>query len=904
MKFTSTLMDPASTSSATSTPTSAATSPVSSSLRRSCIFCRARKIRCSGGHICSACRERNINCVYGPEARKGRPRRKQPSADRPLRVPPPRTSDVDSSPAPLRRNQSPHERGGSPGSQHTLGQDLEQMFNEYFIHRSGSRSNLFQNSIASFQREMDRPSSTRASAECPRRLTYDGLLSFLAHDMVEMLLRFSNLGCEQPQGTNRHFYITSLAADTTQTMFDPPQPMKKPLSTLGKYRLLQMVDLWFSMHPLSPLISKTLLISEIKDETVDPALLAIMLADACQVHHGGANGQAAMDQEDPQILAQFAANQLRQRVLSLTDPDPLSTAQALIFMGWRELCQGNARRGTCYVGYTCRIVSRLHKMWAEGNQMEVDGIKLNGINITKVKKEILQNIYWLCLSTTTWSFMQIQQPFSLLLPDEIPDFPSMDESSSPILRLDQASDNISTLQAQIRTMQWLWPLSHITSTVAHVYTLFLNATRDDETPRCEIAPWQTQHIHELQQLPQACFDPSVLSRHIRRILLQAIQAVEREVTNVASQSFLLAAYHTIVIHMLFSQPKRSTDTVLLTSSTIRTFAQSASALLTIARRSPPQPTSPVPLPRVMGHGSTDGVRTLALGLDTCSRALVQIHSQSDRWRRDSDEPTAMLHAQLAEYVQAMHQVCKADSLMQRGSVIRPVKKRLKQLKHSFSSQWSATPVVSTHSSPTDQTSVHHPSSSPREPSRHPVHLDAAAGLPFSHLAPSPSPALSDRAPESLDSYFYLGEPDLGSLLALSGFAKPSSGARPSVPPSRSSTSECSLPSHPSSLPPSHHQGADSLLLAAQLSVHDRHNVGVDALPEPYDATFAPRSHPIQPRRSQGSPDPPVSTTSEADVATLRYGGAVGIASPWAVPPSWLDPFGSAAGGETEGLFRT
>ena len=50
-------------------------SPTTSlNIRKSCYFCRSRKIRCSGGHVCTACRARNSGCVYGREGSKGRPR--------------------------------------------------------------------------------------------------------------------------------------------------------------------------------------------------------------------------------------------------------------------------------------------------------------------------------------------------------------------------------------------------------------------------------------------------------------------------------------------------------------------------------------------------------------------------------------------------------------------------------------------------------------------------------------------------------------------------------------------------------------------------------------------------------------------------------------------------------------
>lgn len=45
----------------------------SAELRRSCVFCRQRKMRCSGDlPCCTTCRQREKPCVYEPVAFKGR----------------------------------------------------------------------------------------------------------------------------------------------------------------------------------------------------------------------------------------------------------------------------------------------------------------------------------------------------------------------------------------------------------------------------------------------------------------------------------------------------------------------------------------------------------------------------------------------------------------------------------------------------------------------------------------------------------------------------------------------------------------------------------------------------------------------------------------------------------------
>lgn len=352
------------------------------------------------------------------------------------------------------------------------------------------------------------------------------------------------------------------------------------------------------------------------------------------------------DDQDPSTLAQYAADQLKDRPLPLSESVILSTAQAMILLGWRELTRGHARRATCYIGYTCRIVVRQHQQLQKQDRQ--GGTKLNGVDIADVEKEILQNIYWLCLSSTTWSFMQIDQPFSLLGPDGLPGFPSMDETTSAVLRLDQASGNISTLHSQIQTMRWMWPLSHVTSTVAHIYTLYLNTPAKD---------------HSVQAA-----DSFKLSLEVREILNRAIRLVERGVTNPSSQCFLLTAYHTIITHMLFSPGQTG-------PSTVDGFCKSASTLSEVAQRFPSTlPTGLVPTQR------TYSANTMALALDACSHVLVHICKE---YNQQSIEATDQIRDRLVGLAGQLREVCKADSLVQCASIIRPVKKRLKRVRSAF-----------------------------------------------------------------------------------------------------------------------------------------------------------------------------------------------------------------------------
>lgn len=366
------------------------------------------------------------------------------------------------------------------------------------------------------------------------------------------------------------------------------------------------------------------------------------------------------------------------------------------------------------------IVARQHQQLQR--QDGLHGMTLNGVGIADVEKEILQNIYWLCLSSTTWAFMQIDQPFSILGPDGLPGFPSMDENTSTVLRLDQASGNISTLHSQIQTMRWMWPLSHATSTVAHVYMLYLNTPTKDRI-----------------------FQPvnsSTLSLEIRDILNQAIRLVEREVTTSNLQSFLLIAYNTIVIYMLFSPAQ-----IASSSFSVDEFCKSTSTLLDIAQRFP----SLLPTGLVFTQRKYIA-STLALAFYTCSRALVLSCREHEQQPTD---PTTKAQTKFFSLASQLRKACKSDIVSSCVSIIQPVKKRPKRVQSAFQS-------LITSDSPAPSLS-----------------LDGELNFTFDSVSWSGlgNQDLGDDPAqfEFADPEFFVDDPAWGSLLRFPGFARISTG---------------------------------------------------------------------------------------------------------------------------------
>ena len=287
---------------------------------------------------------------------------------------------------------------------------------------------------------------------------------------------------------------------------------------------------------------------------------------------------------------------------------------------------------------------------------QTNTMKLNGIAISRVEKEILQNIYWLRLLSATWSLMQIDQPFSLLVPNEFPDLPSLDETTSTILQLDRASGNISALHSQTQNICWMWPLSYVTITVAQIYILHLNApseARKDQIPPSSF-------------LLRSDLDQSTVASGIRDYFLQAIHFVEHEATTLSSQSFLLTAYHTVLIYMLFSSSEEQSPPPTA-SPTVHALCKSIMTLLVISERLS-QPIGP------MSAHRTYSAHTLVLALDVCSRALVHICMKCEQEYIADLDTTRLIRDRLVGLVEKLREACKTNAMPQYAFAMRLIKK--------------------------------------------------------------------------------------------------------------------------------------------------------------------------------------------------------------------------------------
>ncbi|KFZ03040.1 hypothetical protein V502_11285 [Pseudogymnoascus sp. VKM F-4520 (FW-2644)] len=601
-----------------------------SNMRKSCHFCRCRKIRCSGQSICGACHDRKIDCVYGVEASKGRPKGSSMSgasrsgvtklmtgedkivspselstlgATRNERSRSPTLQDFDSSgskvsfahfddlmrqsrkssiSSPLgdlvRRRDTGADNNGLDDS--TVGVGLEINFNAKFVDIDTKSPNSCAKAYANFAERSDsyvrrnsmdfESDSTKASSNDKRTMKYDQLLSLLAPDLIESLATRIDSLTDSPSAQSR-FYAASLESDGTKSMFNPPSVDHEtdPLDKYDDNQTTQMIEVWFSHHPLSSIISKTLLLRSYKSGTHDKALLSVILADACV------------------ILEEPGAKQRSEQLFNWTCcqikdcpslPARMSICQTLMLLGWRELCLGHGRRATCFISYASRLIIQFQKDLASMQTVSLG--QINGISIVTVELEIIWNMYWLAFALIVWAFIQMDQPITELLPNKTPTiFPPIDTKSSAIIKLDIASNNVSTLLPQRRAMRELWPLSHISSTVAYIYALHPQ-TRATTEKKQSVA-WQSQLASKFRVLLSPKEEVLDICSNIRLVLAEALQGLEAQESapsaGVVSMAYLIVSMHTLFNHL---KPNQFTETPI-DADTLDAFFTNSCALIGI-----------------------------------------------------------------------------------------------------------------------------------------------------------------------------------------------------------------------------------------------------------------------------------------------------------------------------------
>ncbi|KJZ78293.1 hypothetical protein HIM_02331 [Hirsutella minnesotensis 3608] len=664
-------------------------------LRRSCAFCRARKIKCSNETICEACRRQGADCIYDFEP--PRPKTRTISQDSTRSDTPGHAAILghrSRSSTSISNHDSPRSVPGDEAIPleeiENVAQVLEQKFYENFSSEPGPRSNPWQERISSYHRSAQASSQGRPMASnesvaaklAAKNIKYSSILSLLTHDLVGLVSdQFGALGCHHVEDGGARFFLSGMASDESQSMFDSAAPSGNPLSEYVTKQQTQLIDVWFSVHPLSFLVSKTLLLHELRDNTFDEILVAVMLADA----NFSIGDDVAVARGH--VLLRWATAQLRNRPFfsganqaqgsgsSTKVFSGISTAQALMLLGWNALCSFQIRRASCYIGLAGRIASEI-KEQISSTTAPTASSRINGIDVFDVEKELVAYLYWTTYSLSLWAFVQMGHGhFSGLLPTSLTSiFLPVTEASSVIIQLDLVSENFSTLQKQKAVIRDMWPLAHISSVIAYILALYPQEGNMSDSPSTNF--WQEAPLLALQRIQHGKPSQGIapVCREINRVLMESIQILNRQVTEVSSRSLVLLVYHTMAIHFLFPILPAGQREEAIGADLLERFCASAAEILQIFDLVSEQPQDFLGVTPSLRSSFPD---VFCLALDTCARAMSLIDTRKKMGILMVEAP--MMHAYDSR-LQALSQglyVMSQDDFLSQSRSLRMIRKRLK-----------------------------------------------------------------------------------------------------------------------------------------------------------------------------------------------------------------------------------
>ncbi|KAL5336138.1 hypothetical protein BJX70DRAFT_373621 [Aspergillus crustosus] len=419
-----------------------------SSTRKSCSFCRGKKIRCSGELICSACRSRNRNCFYTSRSSRARSSRFN--------------LDLNHSTLPITPTDT------------SLGELLEGHFEQLYQHSDPSP-------LAA--QEINAPLSTS-------EINYKDLFFSLTPALLSLLS--TQIGQSHSIPQHNYYLQNSFARDASHAFY--PKGVgetKVPLPRGDDQTARQIIELWFGQHPLSLIISKTTFLDDLQGGRLDPGLLAMILADVTPALRptGWASAEA---------LRAFACEQVRKRPIAVVS---VSTVQLLVLLGWHQLCSGQPRRGICHINLAHKLIGQWQKQDYHRNTQ-----RLNGVDYTAVTHELGQRIFWLTLAINLWAALQLDVPFECPAKLELSQgSPSSDITASSVYQLDQNSGNVASLAAQDVYWRAFWPLVHICQTVGPTCALLRPVSPEINVPN------PSSHIFSLCQMAQTTLNGQLKS---------------------------------------------------------------------------------------------------------------------------------------------------------------------------------------------------------------------------------------------------------------------------------------------------------------------------------------------------------------------------------------------------------
>ncbi|KAJ5730614.1 uncharacterized protein N7483_005122 [Penicillium malachiteum] len=151
--------------------------------------------------------------------------------------------------------------------------------------------------------------------------------------------------------------------------------------------------------------------------------------------------------------------------------------------------------------------------------------------------------------------------FSDLLPARlIQKFPPANEGESALLKPDRITGNIVTKDAQTSSLQSVWLLAHASSLAAYSYALNPQLRTDTSSSSSIPSCWQNQLLARLNDSVDRERGLAKICKDAREAIQDMVACVNTNIQENPAGHLLLAMYHAVSIHLLFSPSKPANPT--------------------------------------------------------------------------------------------------------------------------------------------------------------------------------------------------------------------------------------------------------------------------------------------------------------------------------------------------------
>ncbi|KAL1914650.1 uncharacterized protein VTP21DRAFT_8061 [Calcarisporiella thermophila] len=496
--------------------------------RKACLACRQKKVKCDGNlEGCSRCKILNIQCLFvDNNARRGRPPRRLTNQNEHL----------------LFNTHHPQNslRSGLCGQVWMIVQKLDP-----YISSLGIKPICFN------KRETGPWKWTKGV-----QFTHSPGNKMMTSDMLAIIIEKMNTLSKGTSVMKNFPYVNSFEAKNDIAPEIPPEP-KNPFQSLSYDQAIMLINAWFKLHPFSPILNRTIVLQNYREQRYDSFLYSTLFASALSLM-----GLPVFDQTKSGLpgseFTEYALFLLERQESSVS----LTKLQGVFIMGCHLIYRGQSKMGI-------PLLATAWKMASELRIPEQDSETFDQVLIP-VERELRTNLWWAMRISYTWGYLHIRSRLDHDMFLSTIKLPVKDYRESVLYALDKCHGHVIQLQETAQAIRSFYNSAFLTNILSDIWT--------------QIAPpTEFQSLFVPDKSEPACSGPRSV-RHYLLSLHSTISTLEKSISAepASTESAELLLYlNVLIIHSLF-QTTDDSGTLFIQTNALMECIKSADKIMDLA----------------------------------------------------------------------------------------------------------------------------------------------------------------------------------------------------------------------------------------------------------------------------------------------------------------------------------